>query len=299
MTTAAEVIADTQSPYVETARITTFQVYAPRFLLAELNTHRLLSRSAQSSRAIPVKKRIEGVMRDPYIPQFTRNQRGMQGAHMTMEEDMASRREWVLSCENAVHYATNLEARQVHKQHANRILEPYAHFWGVVTATELDNFWKLRISEHAQPEFRELATEMLKAYSASIPKLDVYHLPYIQDDDRGEWPIDCLLGISAARCARVSYLTFDGLRKEPRKDLELARDLMRDLHMSPFDHQGYADRIYQNHTNLGEWRYSNPEDHRQYWGWIPHRVSVERTLGMQCRRSSFATLDPAIVTGTK
>jgi hypothetical protein len=42
-------------------------------------THRVFSRNAGSSRAIPVKKLIEDVLTDPFIPIFWgSNQKGMQ-----------------------------------------------------------------------------------------------------------------------------------------------------------------------------------------------------------------------------
>jgi hypothetical protein len=39
-------------------RLTTFEVTFPRIVLAEFNTHRMLSRNSASSRAIPVEKML-------------------------------------------------------------------------------------------------------------------------------------------------------------------------------------------------------------------------------------------------
>jgi hypothetical protein len=62
----------------QTARITTMQVTFPRFILAEINTHRAFSRNSASSRAIPTEKIIEQVVTNPFIPEtFNRRVKGM------------------------------------------------------------------------------------------------------------------------------------------------------------------------------------------------------------------------------
>ena len=40
----------------------------PRIILAEVNTHRMLSKNTSSSRAIPFKKMVEAVQENPFIP---------------------------------------------------------------------------------------------------------------------------------------------------------------------------------------------------------------------------------------
>ena len=40
----------------------------PRIILAEINTHRMLSKNTSSSRAIPFKKMVESVQNDPFVP---------------------------------------------------------------------------------------------------------------------------------------------------------------------------------------------------------------------------------------
>lgn len=287
MTVKCSVIASTVHPNVKAARITTFQVYAPRFLLAELNTHRLLSRSAESSRAIPIETRIKQVAADPYYPEFTENKPGMQADRLLDEEAaLMAQAAWTKSCAQAILSARTLQHCKAHKQHANRLLEPFAHFNGVVTATEWDNFWSLRISPMAQPEFRELATLMKEAYDAFEPSVGLYHLPYC-GDDLAEYPVAKRLPISAARCARVSYKPHDADRADPEKDLELAYRLVGDRHMSPFDHQASVDELG---FSGNRYHWENPEDHRQYYGWIPARVHIEKSLRLSCRRSSHASL---------
>jgi len=54
MSINVEVVADSISP--EGVRLTTVQVDIPRFILAQLNTHRVFSSNAQSSRAVPTEQ---------------------------------------------------------------------------------------------------------------------------------------------------------------------------------------------------------------------------------------------------
>lgn len=290
--TYAKITADTQHPMVKAARITTFEVYAPRFILAELNTHRVLAKSAASSRAIPVKKRIEMVEKDCYIPaSFGKNKPGMQADEPIRDQDDA---QWMwLSARNAaVIYAQELAALEVHKQLANRILEPYAYFHGVVTSTEWTNFFKLRMSSSAQPEFRELAEKMFEALHASEPNEAELHLPWLSDIDQSGYTERELFNISAARSARVSYKTHDGKPFDLDKDLFLCASLISDGHMSPFDHAARADTVTYCDDPSGkaphEHHWDNPEAHRQFWGWVPDRVNIERSIDLpSSRRSSW------------
>lgn len=62
----AEIIADTISP--QGNRITSYILTYPRFIHAELMTHRMFSRNSASSRAIPFEKMLKMVEEDPFIP---------------------------------------------------------------------------------------------------------------------------------------------------------------------------------------------------------------------------------------
>jgi hypothetical protein len=127
----------------------------------------------------------------------------------------------------------------VHKQHANRVLEPYAWHTVIITSTHWRNFYALRASPLAQPEIQELAIQMAKAHVASKScELDYgeWHLPYIHEEDKAEIkdPLQ-LARVSSGRCSRVSYLTHDGKRSLDA-DLTQAHDLQRHGHTSPFEH---------------------------------------------------------------
>ncbi len=290
MKTSCKIIAD--SINIEGARITTFEVCAPRFLLAEVNTHRVIARSAASSRAIPVKKRIQMVLDEPFIPlAFGKNRPGMQAIEVLSETDTAEARAiWEQAAESAAYYAEKLEALSVHKQTANRLLEPFVYYTGVMTGTEWDNFFILRNHADAQPEFKELAQYMQEHYITSKPEDARYHLPYVRDDEKGRDLTD-LFAISAARCARVSYNTFDGKLSKAEDDLKLCSDLIKSGHLSPFDHPATTDvSVMRTDNGYAQKFWDKPEDHRHLWGWIPHRVGIERLMGRYCARNSYAEI---------
>lgn len=226
-------------------RLTSLQLTYPRFILAELNTHRAFSRSTSSSRAIPVAKLIERVQTEPAMPiHWGQNQRGMQ-ADKEIDEPEKAARLWHEAASRAVAVARKMEAEGVHKQVVNRILEPFVHVSTIVTATDWHNFFILRDHEDAQPEIRELARAMATAMDKSKPtrlSSSQWHLPYITDEEKAvhEGGHEHLLPImSAARCARVSYLRHDGQSPLIEHDIRLFEQLAvsTPAHMSPLEHQ--------------------------------------------------------------
>lgn len=241
-----KILADATSPAGD--RLTTFQITFPRFILAELNTHRALSRNSASSRAIPVAKAIKAVEDSPFIPEeFGANVPGMLWKEtLEGEKDLAARRAWRYAIDQAVWVARKLDEGDVHKALANRVLEPYQWHTAIITATDWENFWALRIDENAQPEFRKIAEMMRDAYETQSPWVaqpGEWSLPLVDESEMigdGEGIVtidwDYWKKISAGRCARVSYLTHDGVR-DPQKDIELAESLMANGHMSPLEHQ--------------------------------------------------------------
>lgn len=234
---SAKVIADSISEF--SRRLTTLEVVMPRIILAEFNTHRLFSRNSASSRAIPIEKMIRMVMDNPYIPsEWARNQKGMQaGAPLNEVEAMFAREHWLDARDAAVLHAEKMLAGGIHKQWTNRLLEPFMWHTVVVTATEWDNFFHLRCHPDAHPDIQLVANLMRQAIEGSTPKvltLKGWHLPYTTTDDDYFSP-ETLRSISTGRCARVSYLTHDGVR-DPNKDVGLHDSLLNNGHMSPFEH---------------------------------------------------------------
>lgn len=241
MSYKAKILADSISPHG--VRLTTMEVTFPRIVLAEFNTHRMLSRSSASSRAIPVEKRLADVEANPFIPEaFGRNRPGMQATeNLEGEEDVSSREVWMNALESALLSAHRLAKLGVHKQLANRLLEPFSWHTCIVTATEWENFFALRCHPDAQPEIQTIAIlmrELLRAHTPVRCRPSEWHRPLMDDWndllDCGYYGVD-LSKISIGRCARVSYLTHDG-RRDPDADIALCDKLLASGHMSPFEH---------------------------------------------------------------
>lgn len=236
----ARVIADSISPHGH--RLTTIEATIHRFVLAELNTHRRFSRNSASSRAIPVARTMARVADTPAVPLSWPSERaGMQGGG-DLPDDVAARARagWLAARDAAVTHAEHLTTLGVHKSVTNRLLEPFLTHTVIVSATDWDGFWAQRLSPLAQPEIRAAAEAMRAAYDASTPQTvyaGEWHLPYITDADRDDLTADVLRKVSAARCARVSYLTHDGQR-DHRADVDLYHRLVAadPPHASPLEH---------------------------------------------------------------
>ena len=256
----ARVLADSISP--AGIRLTTLEVRFPRFVLSEFNTHRVFSRNSASSRAVPTNKMVERVLQNPAMPvEWGVNKAGMSASEtLTAEQAEEAKVEWLRARDSAVGHVRDLQKLNVHKQVINRIMEPFMWHTVIVTATEWDNFFKLRLAENAQPEIRVAAQHMRAAIDASKPTpvaIGAWHLPLVQDDERS-MPIEELKKVSAARCARVSYLTHDG-KRDIEKDVELCQRLLSDRHMSPFEHVATPSDDADFHANFRGWRQMRKE----------------------------------------
>ena len=278
MTITAKIIADSISEAGK--RITSLQLRYPRFIHAEFMTHRVFSRNASSSRAIPIERLIKDIIDDTAMPiHWGKNQPGMQADEECDAEiklnvfppssygydspwkTVNKEEAWFKARDNAIEIAKAFNEAGYHKQIVNRLLEPFSHINVIVTATEWDNFFALRCHKDAQPEIRELATKMRVEMGISTPQLlkpGEWHLPYVTQEDRQSVLRDCnrdvirsyskneklvfedvLLRCSVARCARVSYLTYEMKKPEIEADLKLYDRLVGSvpLHASPAEHQ--------------------------------------------------------------
>lgn len=271
---SAKIIADSVGYYGGAmSRLTTIQLRYPRLVHSELMTHRVFSRNASSSRAIPVAKMIEQVRTDPAAPYvWTTNKPGMQGDVVTDPELIAKYDQmWIEAANQAADNAEVLMGEGLHKQVLNRILEPFQWISVIVTATEWANWFELRNHKDADPTIKRLAEVMLAAMEESEPKHLIageWHLPYVSKEEKSALPIATLVKISAARCARVSYLTHDGAFPDVDKDIALYERLVgsRPLHASPIEHQARV--INLNNDEIGLNGNFSPL-------WVQHRKLLE------------------------
>jgi hypothetical protein len=145
----AKIVADSKNEFGN--RLTTMLVTFPRYILAELNTHRMLSKNSASSRAIPFEKMVKSVEENPFIPiAWQKDHKGMQGSeyltgNFEIEEAKAT---WLIARDRAIHEAKNLNRIGVTKQLCNRLLEPFMWHTVLISGTEWENFFALRCPEY-------------------------------------------------------------------------------------------------------------------------------------------------------
>lgn len=262
----AKVLADSISP--EGQRFTTFEVEAPRIILAETNTHHAIVKNCSSTRAITISKAIQQIEENGFEPIYW----GKKQTGMSAKEELSEVRlelagsYWKQAKRNAIRMVEALDGIEAHKQIAGRLLEPFQMVKQVLSATDLDNFFNLRIHPDAQPEILMLAYKMYKALQASTPiqlKAGEWHLPYVVTtrDNEGkimyvdslkemhyiEYSLEEAQRISASCCAQVSYRnTDDSLEKA---DTIFDRLIRADvLHASPFEH--LATPIQETRANM-------------------------------------------------
>jgi thymidylate synthase ThyX len=243
-------------------RITTMMVTMPKFLVAQLNTHRAFSRNSASSRAIPMGKVREQVRREPYIPtDWPSAQKGMLGGPSLRGEDAESAAwEWMTVREEALAAHVQMERIGVAKEIANRLLEPFMWTQIIITATDWAGFFEQRLPGNgAQGEMAQVALAMHQALHASMPGLlhpGEWHLP-LAEEGLG---VKNALAQSAARCARVSYKR-QGVETTIEQDRERHDMLIKEGHWSPLEHQAQA-MLY-------------PDRVRNFHGWRQYRDLVE------------------------
>jgi hypothetical protein len=247
--TRAEVIADSINP--DGVRLTTFEVTFHRFILAEVNTHRRFSRNSASSRAIPLQKMLDRATFHPALPlEWPSEKPGMSGGLSLTGDDLEDAQRTLESIRDFTtatlqdYIGRHPEmSTRLHKSLLNRPLEWFMWHTAIISSTEWTNMFKQRINPDAQPEFFAVAYEMSKALDASTPEelnYGEWHVPYISDEDKDCLTVEEQVKISTARCARVSYLTHDGVR-DYVEDLRMHNDtLWHKGHWSPMEHPAVA-----------------------------------------------------------
>ena len=281
-----KVLAATYNPVSDTKMIS-FLVDFPTVLLAELRTHRIITQgslyehmeldnfnmSANSARAIPQNKYLEKILNNPFVPIWTKQQKGMSGELLKSSEFKIVNEYWFnnldelgenttfeseyvplkeLGWQTLLDNYNNLIKEGIHKQNANRLLAPFAYTTCILTGTEWENFFSLRISENAQPEFMIIATMLKELYDNVDWKENKYHIPFQEDienlyceylnteamPDENEY-YNTMMLISASMCAKLSYNTQDNI-DTLEKHLERANMLIEHKHSEPFSHQAVA-----------------------------------------------------------
>ena len=246
----AKIVCDSISQ--DGVRITTLEIEYPRFIHGEFMTHRSLSKNSSSSRAIPIQKMLDQIEDNMAIPIYWgKNKSGMQAVE---EVDDLSKKNaeimWKGCFWKAKDTASWLSDDGLHKQVPNRLTEPFQMMKVVITGTDFDNFFNLRIHKDADPNICMLAYKMYEAMQESKPiklKAGEWHLPFVNvgwngkgemcyaDDDFNFVELEQAIKLSAASCASVSYRT-EGMTLEKADKIFDMLIKAEVVHSSPLEH---------------------------------------------------------------
>lgn len=297
---SAKIIADSVCP--QGVRMTTMEIEYPRFILAELNTHRMLSKNSASSRAIPVKAMHDFIKDSPATPVYWgKNQPGMKAKEELVGVDKKEAiRLWNRAKDDALHWSWAMsEHLGLHKQIANRVTEPWMTMKTVISGTEWTNFFHLRNHADAQPEIKALAEAMTVAYATHLPVLlapGEWHLPYITiaryvptdelqyfDENFNRLSLKDAKIISASCCAQVSYRKNDASFD---KAFKIYDQLINSdpAHASPVEHQATpmnVDSMSRFEPETWEPGVTHVSANSDLWsgnlrGWIQHRKLIPK-----------------------
>lgn len=241
--------------------IITWELMYPRYIHAELMTHRAFSRNAASSRATPLRVTLEEVRKRPaFFSYVGANRPGMvAGEELTGVDLEQFHAEWNYLAEYVAGRVEGMSARYgIHKQTLNRALEPWLFIRTIVTATDTENFFRLRLAPDAQPEMQDLARCMFESMTKAEAKSSDFHFPYF---DGSTTPRDELVIRNVAAAARVCVMQHDGKPSPFEQDADLVRRLLDGWHLTPFEHFAIAGSHGVRYANLT--------------GWISMRFSIE------------------------
>lgn len=339
----AKIIADSRNDLGH--RITSMVLTYPRYIHSEVMTHRVFSRNAASSRAIPFNEpekaidMVREVRNNPFIPvAWQKGHKGMQGFEYHTDPTTIDylTKQWLFAKDCAIDAMLRVDSNDVTKQITNRPLESYMWYRAIVTSTEWENFFKLRCPQYhfeggvfrskkdalvqirkilgesdfentddyylwaslnkgqAEIHLMMLAESMWDAMNDSLPQqvpAGQWHIPFGDkfDDERisdtlyhlGQNKIlvnnfdleQAKIEIATARCARVSYLNYEG-KDDYEADFRLFKQLKDSEHASPFEHCAKAMDIDDLDNNIViENGITYPGRCRNFTGFIQLRAS--------------------------
>lgn len=296
---SATILAHSISP--KGIQITSFELEYQRFIHSEVMTHRMLTKNAASSRAIPIAAMHDSIRQKTARPVFWgMNQPGMQ-ADQEMDDltKQSAALVWDAARDSMLAHSTVLSQMKAHKQIANRITEPFQMMKTVMTGTELANFFWLRHHKDAQPEFYELAELMQKALALSQP-VELYpgewHVPYVttkrdshgtllySDSSNTTLSAHEARMVSASCCAQTSYRKNDDSVDKSQKVFKRLIE-SQPIHASPVEHQAtpMQDPAFLDSMLVMPGRWEEGVTHmdrsQQLWsgnfkGWIQHRKLI-------------------------
>ena len=281
-----EVVKASRNP--EGVTLWTIALTYPRFIHADLMTHRIFSRNASSSRATPIINSIRAILRNSAAPvSWGSHKAGMQaGEDITGWRLRLAKFAWNAAKNCALTFAWVAMKAGVHKQIVNRMIEPWSHITTLVTTTDWANWDALRDHKDADPTIQALAREIILA-------------PYVTTAELLKFGIVIAIELSVARCARVSYLTHGGNKPSVEKDRALYQRLAYHdpMHASPLEHQATPDTMsWQELTRIeglvttcikaGN-AYDHPEEHGNLYGFRQFRKQLPNESVVEPKRKTI------------
>ncbi|MBO6509733.1 MAG: FAD-dependent thymidylate synthase [Roseibium sp.] len=262
-------------------RLATIHARYPRMIHSEIMTHRVFSRNARSSRAVPS---VTLLSEDMYVPHFMKNMPGMQAKEeMSPLNRALAEQVWYEMAEACTKGVKELHQLGVHKQWANRPLEWFGFIDVLISSTDWVNFFHLRDHGDAQPEAEQLSRAVITAMNESEPMMlhsGEWHLPYVDQFERSNYDLETQKKLSVARCARISYKPFDG-NASVEAEMERYERLVvsQPLHASPAEHQASPDtetRIPSRRLwTKSDVAWTNPHLQGNFRGWIQYRKTLD------------------------
>ena len=261
--------------------IYTIRLRYPRIIHGEIMTHRVFSRNARSSRAVPVKTMLLETTTIPFVPwHWGKNQGGMQAGEecdelvllKTWLEDDAtgewytdlishSREEaWLAARDKAVEVAEALMNAHYHKQIPNRLLEPFSWIDTLITATDWANFLHLRDHKDAEPHLQDLARlvkQAIEEAEVQVLQEGEWHMPYVSDADRHHMIVD------SGRLAGERYEAVTGTDDHTQWLIRLSASRNARISYAPFDGDPSYEREFERYNQLvtSERVHASPLEH--------------------------------------
>lgn len=247
----AEVILDSISE--EGHRITTVKVIYPHAVHKDMLRHRCMNRNVESFRAQPPEKLIKALRSGhAFKPDvFAKRTQGMGQSVEEVQGAEVAAQMWDAHVLKTCALAGEFIKMDVAKQQVNFLLQDLCPLTEIITATDWSNFYALRTelkgdgTPVARPEVYKTAVAIRDVIEASRPTIRTHHIPMLTSD---EWSgervvaiddasLDFLVGVSAGRCAKISYGDYDWTLEDRQIGYDRSRKLLEHGHMSPFEQQ--------------------------------------------------------------
>lgn len=218
----AKTVADSKNR-LGGSRITSLIVTFPRIILAENNTHKMISKNSASSRAIPFRRMVEtmfGTSNLRFFPiAWQKDHSGMQGTEYFTEPEKIEKLNaiWDRAATNALQSAEELSEEGATKQLCNRLLEPFMWHTVLVTATEWENFFALRCPKYKVGDIGGNESPKISEYRSRKDVLKDF--PHFKEQVSEEWWLKMNVGQAEIHMMALAEAMWDAMNESTPKEL--------------------------------------------------------------------------------